>query len=586
MGSPIFGTLSNNEFGSSISMPDSFCFASGDPYSSDSIILSGKVRVFLWDGSLWQQKGSAIYGQRFNEQFGLSVSMPNRSVIAVGAPRSDSLGTDAGIVRIYHFRLGKWLQKGQTLVGDSSFSMFGSAIHMPDSNTIAIGASYYDYVNSQKPGFVRVFKWQDSLWVQKGSDIMNGFTYNWFGRSVGMSDSNHLSVGSPRMSNGTSAMIGGVANYRWVNGTWTSMGGVIFGDSPGDGFGYDLSFPDSTSLAISPSSSGSNGLASVKVYAFIGGQWIQRGADIVGKNPSDLEESIVAMSDPDHLAIGSPRYMNTGEVYKYRWSGIQWSLEATMTPSQNGEDIGFSVAMPHPDIIGTGSPKYGNDTSKITGNHGKVSVFRFCDSTEFSYGIDSIVACNAYQWIDSVLYSENNDTSTFTLTNKKGCDSIVQLNLTLIKIDTSVQINSPTLISLDSGASYQWFFCDSIYTPILGANQRSYTASSNGQYAVVIGRNACYDTSACIQINDISLSEVSEKNIEVFPNPFDDYVHIIGPETGYSYLLYSIDGIRLHKGHSSTSSCRVSLAQFPSGLYFIEITDKIQTSRIQIIKLR
>ncbi len=586
IGSPIYGTSPNNEFGSAISMPDSFCVASGDPYSSDSIILAGKVRVFKWDGSLWSQKGSAIYGQHFNEQFGLSVSMPNRSVIAVGAPRSDSVGIDAGIVRIYHFRLGRWLQKGQTLIGDSAFSMFGGAIHMPDSNTIAIGASYYGYVNSQKPGFVKVFKWQDSLWVQKGPDIMSDSTYNWFGRSVVMSDSNHLSVGSPRISNGTSAMTGGVTNYRWVNGTWALMGGVIYGDSPGDGFGYDLSFPDSNTLAISPFRSGSNGFASVKVYSFISGQWIQIGADITGKHPSDLQESIVAMSDPNHLAVGSPGYMNTGELYKYIWNGNQWILQSTIMAPQIGEDIGYSVAMPHPNFIGTGSPKYDNDTSASTGNHGKVSVYRFCDSSQFSYGIDSIFACSSYRWIDSVTYTENNDTSTFTLTNKKGCDSIVQLNLTIVKVDTSVQVSSPTLTSNDSAANYQWFYCDSVFTPIPGGNQRSYTANSNGRYAVVIGKNSCVDTSACLLINDINLIEASKKKLDVFPNPFHDYIQINSREKAFWYKIYSSEGVLLIIGGSATNSHRLSLDDLPAGFYFLEVIQNQQPERLQIVKLR
>ena len=53
-------------------------------------------------------------------------------------------------------------------------------------------------------------------------------------------------------------------------------------------------------------------------------------------------------------------------------------------------------------------------------------------------GIDTIVALNSYKWMDSVTYTSNNNTATYTLTNAEGCDSVVTLNLSIIKvIDTT-----------------------------------------------------------------------------------------------------------------------------------------------------
>jgi hypothetical protein len=47
-------------------------------------------------------------------------------------------------------------------------------------------------------------------------------------------------------------------------------------------------------------------------------------------------------------------------------------------------------------------------------------------------GIDVQSACNPYTWIDGITYTSNNNTATDTLMNVLGCDSIVTLDLTIL----------------------------------------------------------------------------------------------------------------------------------------------------------
>ena len=51
-------------------------------------------------------------------------------------------------------------------------------------------------------------------------------------------------------------------------------------------------------------------------------------------------------------------------------------------------------------------------------------------------GIDEQTACDSYEWIDGVTYTESTDAPTFTLTNAEGCDSIVTLHLTINNSNT------------------------------------------------------------------------------------------------------------------------------------------------------
>lgn len=54
-------------------------------------------------------------------------------------------------------------------------------------------------------------------------------------------------------------------------------------------------------------------------------------------------------------------------------------------------------------------------------------------------GVDEIIACDAYTWIDGITYTSSNNTATYTLTNSVGCDSIVMLDLAIYYSQSAVE---------------------------------------------------------------------------------------------------------------------------------------------------
>ncbi len=64
-------------------------------------------------------------------------------------------------------------------------------------------------------------------------------------------------------------------------------------------------------------------------------------------------------------------------------------------------------------------------------------------------GVDEQIACDSYEWIDGVTYTESNNEATFTLENAAGCDSVVTLNLTVNYSTTGIDEQ----IACDS---YEW----------------------------------------------------------------------------------------------------------------------------------
>ena len=142
-------------------------------------------------------------------------------------------------------------------------------------------------------------------------------------------------------------------------------------------------------------------------------------------------------------------------------------------------------------------------------------------------GIDTQIGCKNYTWIDGITYTASNNTATYTLTNSFGCDSIITLNLTFNNLDTSVNVNSHTLTANQSGASYQWLDCSTGYTIIPNETNFSFTAMISGSYAVEITMNSCTDTSSCITLTDLGITESDfGSNFKIYPNPTQGKVSI------------------------------------------------------------
>jgi hypothetical protein len=80
-----------------------------------------------------------------------------------------------------------------------------------------------------------------------------------------------------------------------------------------------------------------------------------------------------------------------------------------------------------------------------------------CDSVVYlnltvhplSTSIQTISACNSFTWVNGVTYTSSNTTATHVFTNSLGCDSTVTLNLTILT-------NSSSIDSITSCDSYTW----------------------------------------------------------------------------------------------------------------------------------
>ena len=137
-----------------------------------------------------------------------------------------------------------------------------------------------------------------------------------------------------------------------------------------------------------------------------------------------------------------------------------------------------------------------------------------------------------YLWNNGVLNGISFTPLNSGLYNVIGADSNNCIDSAFINIEVKplpnvdVIKNKNTITALLTGANYQWFNCTTKKN-ITSANAQSFTATSNGNYAVIVSQNGCSDTSVCININSVGINENDFKNFSVFPNPASNKLNIV-----------------------------------------------------------
>lgn len=189
-------------------------------------------------------------------------------------------------------------------------------------------------------------------------------------------------------------------------------------------------------------------------------------------------------------------------------------------------------------------------------------------------GTDSIVACDSITWINGITYRMSNRVARCTIQNAAGCDSVVYLHLT-VKHKPTVQItadrtslsNGESVTLTASGAlSYLWS-TGSTSNPITETPSQTTTYS-------VIGMNtnddACKDTASIEITVTTGINEAGEASLSIYPNPAQQLITIEG-EGMTSITIYNTLGQKLTSIPAQNGKNAVNVADYAEGLYTLQI---------------
>jgi len=92
------------------------------------------VRIYEWNGTDWQLKGSPLNGNGPGDNFGTTVAISaDKSTIAIGSIYKNFIKKPKGKVEVFRFLNGQWIKKGETIRGLHEHEYFGSHISLDES---------------------------------------------------------------------------------------------------------------------------------------------------------------------------------------------------------------------------------------------------------------------------------------------------------------------------------------------------------------------------------------------------------------------------------------------------------------------
>ena len=237
--------------------------------------------------------------------------------------------------------------------------------------------------------------------------------------------------------------------------------------------------------------------------------------------PSPSTDTITACDS--FVWIDGNIYTSSNDTATYTLTSVEGcdsvvSLDLTILKSTSGIDV--QTACDSFTWIDGKTYSENNNTASytLTNNAGCDSIVTLNLNILKSTGVDIQTACDSFTWIDGKTYTENNNTATYILTNNAGCDSIITLNLEILKptygvdIQTSCDfytwIDGKTYSESNNTATYTLTNdagCDSIVTLNLNIINIDKSLANNDSTIIAIQGNATYQWLDCS--NDFSIIE-------------------------------------------------------------------------------
>ncbi|MBK7958598.1 MAG: T9SS type A sorting domain-containing protein [Bacteroidetes bacterium] len=174
--------------------------------------------------------------------------------------------------------------------------------------------------------------------------------------------------------------------------------------------------------------------------------------------------------------------------------------------------------------------------------------------------------------------------------NSNGCDSTVNLNLTIEPSpNNTIKRQANKLIANQAGATYQWLDCNAGKAPIAGATSQIFTPNQNGSYAVALTLNNCSDTSVCTFISGIvGIDQINraDAGIKIYPNPSLGNFMVEADKAGTFFIINEIGQTIQTFELNADNRFKHEVIDLSSGIYFIHSQDNPSIGYQKIVVTR
>lgn len=632
-----------DRFGRSVSMSGDRAII-GAEFNQDHGDYSGSAYIFELVDGVWTEvvKLTALDASP-EARFGCNVAISGEKAI-IGAYGDDEAGGETGAAYIFEFIDGVWGQTAKLLASDmESSDRFGQNIAI--SGDKAVVGCYLNNVDGMTDaGSAYVFELVDGAWgetvILTASDAVVGDN---FGSSIAI-DGNTIIVGASKADGMTSES--GVA-YRFdlEEGSWsetikimdlddeTSYGfgasvaidgetvfikandGTIFTGSEGVVYVYDLcSVPVPVTAMASEieicdgdlvTLTGGGALTYTWDMDVVDGEpfspetgtttYTVTGTDDVGcQNTVTIDITVYDL--PEVIASASDLTICIGQSVTLSGEGAMtyvWDMDVV-------DDVAFEPELGTATYTVAGTDVHGcentasieitvNDLPTITAN---ASATEICVEQSVILTGEGAVSYTWDKCFDGLAFTPEVGTETYTVTgtDDNGCQNTATIDVTVNELPTITYTTTDETSGSDGGIDimvtggvapfvYDWYIDETDDFD----DDEDQTDLTAGTYVVVVKDELGCSSSEIIWVDSqLGIYNDNLDLISIYPNPTqaDIQINLAG---SFAYEIIAIDGNVIENGQA-TNAARISLLNYPTGLYLVRVNAEGSTRVVKIIK--
>ncbi|MEA3477763.1 MAG: T9SS type A sorting domain-containing protein, partial [Bacteroidota bacterium] len=186
----------------------------------------------------------------------------------------------------------------------------------------------------------------------------------------------------------------------------------------------------------------------------------------------------------------------------------------------------------------------------------------------------------------SLVFNPGVTTVTYTLDDGNG-------NTTQYAFTATYQVVEDIVVTVDAGTltcentgSYQWINCadNSI---IVGETASTFSPFDAGDYAVILTRGGCSDTSDCFTMDYTGIDTDRSQEYKVYPNPAREYVSIdmVNEQTNVTIRMFDMTGQLIYEEElERVVQTQLDVSRYKAGIYMIQIHSDQMNSIARVIK--
>lgn len=296
---------------------------------------SGYVKIFKNNNDVWEQIGESIEGDNAGDEFGNRIALnADGNVVAISSKLNDDNGTNSGHVKVYENIQGEWVQRGTDFNGFSSNDGLESVSLNASGDILAIGSQQYR-TRSSGIGYIRVFKYENDLWTQLGSNIFSGISSSVTFSFAMDIDSLGETVSSSYSINGTRYIQ--AYNFDVQENIWKEKGQALEQENAISQISLN---ENGNKLVI-----GLGNISTVKVMQFVDERWEQLGNIITNDGRGAFGSSVDMNNSGDRIVIGMAVGAGSVSIYELK-DGFEWlQIGETILGDSSNELFGSNVSL-------------------------------------------------------------------------------------------------------------------------------------------------------------------------------------------------------------------------------------------------